>query len=29
LYPYLSMPQIEQALDLEQQLADNLGKRAA
>jgi uncharacterized protein (DUF433 family) len=29
LYPYLSTPQIEQALDLEQQLADNLGKRAA
>jgi uncharacterized protein (DUF433 family) len=29
LYPYVSMPQIEQALDLEQQLADNLGKRAA
>jgi uncharacterized protein (DUF433 family) len=29
LYPYLSMPQIVQALDLEHQLADNLGKRAA
>lgn len=29
LYPYLSSPQIEQALDLEQQLAENLGKRAA
>jgi len=29
LYPYLSTPQIEQALDLEQQLANNLGKRAA
>ena len=29
LYPYLSTPQIQQALELEQQLANNLGKRAA
>jgi uncharacterized protein (DUF433 family) len=29
LYPYVSAPQIEQALDLERQLSDNLTKRAA
>jgi uncharacterized protein (DUF433 family) len=29
LYPYVSAPQIEQALELEDQLADNLSKRAA
>jgi uncharacterized protein (DUF433 family) len=29
LYPYVSTPQIEQALELESQLADNLTKRAA
>jgi uncharacterized protein (DUF433 family)/DNA-binding transcriptional MerR regulator len=29
LYPYVSMPQIEQAIDLEKQLSANLGKRAA
>ena len=29
LYPYVSAPQIEQALELENQLADNLSKRAA
>lgn len=29
LYPYVSAPQIEQAIDLEEQLAANLGKRAA
>jgi uncharacterized protein (DUF433 family) len=29
LYPYVSAPQIEQALELEQQLAENLVSRAA
>jgi uncharacterized protein (DUF433 family) len=29
LYPYVSRPQIEQAIDLEDQLATNLSKRAA
>jgi uncharacterized protein (DUF433 family) len=29
LYPYVSTPQIEQALELENQLADNLTQRAA
>ena len=29
LYPYVSPPQIEQAIDLEEQLTANLGKRAA
>jgi uncharacterized protein (DUF433 family) len=29
LYPYVATPQIAQALDLEKQLADNLGRHAA
>jgi uncharacterized protein (DUF433 family) len=29
LYPYLTAQQIDQAVDLERQLADNLSKQAA